>query len=122
MVQKKEFLQFLCKILKGRADFYSFFELNMENWKDLADLLFPEVTGSIDELLTKYPERSEKVCDRIAPSPTGYFHFGNLFTALLNRKYAKQQQGIFYIRIEDTDQQRKVDDAVDVVLKALKKF
>jgi len=89
---------------------------------DLANLLFPEVTETVENLLVKYPPRSQTVCDRIAPSPTGYFHFGNLFTALLNRKYARQENGVFYVRVEDTDQLRKVDDAVDVVLQSLKKF
>jgi glutamyl-tRNA synthetase len=94
----------------------------MADWKDLAEVLFPEVTETIEDVLKKYPEREQKVCDRIAPSPTGYFHFGNLFTGLLNWKYAKQENGIFYIRVEDTDQLRKVDDAVEVVLRAFKKF
>ncbi|GHW03007.1 glutamate--tRNA ligase [candidate division SR1 bacterium] len=92
---------------------------------ELANLLFPEVDYekmSIESLLAKYPERNQNVCDRIAPSPTGYFHFGNLFTALVNWKYARQNDGIFYLRVEDTDQLRKVDDAVDVLLASLDKF
>ncbi len=89
---------------------------------ELANLLFPQITTTIPELLTKYPHRPQPVCDRIAPSPTGYFHFGNLYTAILNWKFAQQNHGVFYLRVEDTDQARKIDDAVDVVINALKKF
>ncbi len=89
---------------------------------ELANLLFPKNTTTIDELFQKYPKRPQSVCDRIAPSPTGYFHFGNLYTAILNRKFARQNQGIFYIRVEDTDQARKIDDAVEVVLNSLNQF
>lgn len=92
------------------------------NRTELANLLFPDCTTTIETLLQKYPERPQKICDRIAPSPTGYFHFGNLYTAILNWKLARQNQGIFYLRVEDTDQARKVEDAVEVVLNALQKF
>jgi hypothetical protein len=56
---------------------------------DVAELLLPGVNSDIQKLLDKYPQRN-CVCTRIAPSPTGFLHFGSLFTALINWKYAKQ--------------------------------
>jgi glutamyl/glutaminyl-tRNA synthetase len=61
----------------------------MATWQDVAELLLPGVDSDIQKLLDKYPERN-CVCSRIAPSPTGYLHFGSLFAALINWKYAKQ--------------------------------
>jgi glutamyl-tRNA synthetase len=91
----------------------------MANRTELADLLFPEVTETIEDLLVKYPERAEKTVLRFSPSPTGFFHFGNLYTALFDWKYTSQQQGVFYLRIEDTDQLREVKGAVTSLLNSL---
>ena len=60
-----------------------------------------------------------KTRTRFAPSPTGYMHIGNLRTALFEFLIAKHEGGDFLLRIEDTDQERKVEGAVDVIYKTL---
>lgn len=92
----------------------------MAHYSDLANLLFPEVTQTIDDLLIRYPQRTSSPVTRIAPSPTGFFHIGNLFTAIVNERFAHQDDGIFFWRVEDTDQARKVDGAVEAVLENMK--
>lgn len=87
---------------------------------DLAEILFPEVTETIDDLKHRYPLRNVNTVTRIAPSPTGFFHIGNLFTAIVNERIAHQSDGIFYRRVEDTDQARKVEGAVEAVLKNMR--
>lgn len=62
-----------------------------------------------------------KIRTRFAPSPTGYMHVGNLRTALYAYLLAKKDNGSFILRIEDTDQQRQVDGAVDIIYNTLKK-
>jgi len=57
---------------------------------------------------------------RFAPSPTGYPHLGNVRTALFNWLFARHSGGTFILRIEDTDQARKVEGAVEVILDSLK--
>lgn len=89
--------------------------------KDLADLIVPKYL-EISELEAKYPIRKQDVVTRFAPSPTGYLHTGSLYTAFINYLYAKNHQGVFYLRIEDTDQERLVDDAVNLLISSLKEF
>jgi glutamyl-tRNA synthetase len=81
----------------------------MADWKDLAEVLFPEVTETIEDLLKRYPERSGQVALRFAPSPTGFLHIGSLATALIGRIYSTQHSGSFILRIEDTDQKREIE-------------
>lgn len=92
-----------------------------ENEK-LAELLFPTITKTPEYYEQLYPERNlpqgTKVT-RFAPSPTGFLHFGNLFTCEVAYKTAKDSGGVFYVRVEDTDQKRKVEGAVDVLLSGL---
>lgn len=87
---------------------------------DLAQVLFPDVHETIEDLKHRYPARTSQIVTRIAPSPTGFFHIGNLFTAIVNERFAHQSDGIFYRRVEDTDQARKVDGAVEAVLTNMK--
>jgi len=94
----------------------------MATWKDLADLLFPNVDADIQKLLDQYPPRENPICTRFAPSPTGFLHFWGVFTSVLNCKYAKQQGGTFFLRIEDTDQKREVEGAVSLLIRGLKYF
>ena len=61
-----------------------------------------------------------EVRTRFAPSPTGYMHIGNLRTALYAYLYARKHKGKFILRIEDTDTERYVDGAVDIILRTLK--
>lgn len=78
--------------------------------KKLANLLFPHVTLTKEDLERLYPSRGENVvCTRLAPSPTGFLHIGGVYTALINRKLASQaKNGVFMLRLEDTDKKREV--------------
>ena len=88
----------------------------------IAELLFGNIDKTVEYFEEKYPPRALKESARVtrfAPSPTGYLHFGNLFTCLVSYKTAKCSDGVFFVRVEDTDQKRKVDDAIEVMLKGL---
>lgn len=91
-----------------------------------ADALIPDKDlKPLEEYEKMYPPRDlakGAEVTRIAPSPTGFMHFGNLYVALANERLAHQSGGVFYLRIEDTDQKRKVEGAVEVVHKSLKYF
>lgn len=94
----------------------------MTDFKELAQLLFPNITKAPQDMEDMYPPRALKEGARVtrfAPSPTGFLHFGNLFTCMVSYKTAKTTDGVFYVRVEDTDQKRKVDGAIDVMLKGL---
>ncbi len=87
----------------------------------LAELLFPDITKSISDFEEKYPPRdlpAGAVVTRIAPSPTGFVHLGNLYNAI-GERLAHQTGGVFYLRIEDTDQKREVEGAVEAVIDAM---
>lgn len=91
----------------------------------LAELLFPDITETVEYYEALYPARQLKEGARVtrfAPSPTGFLHFGNLFTCLAAYETARISGGVFYVRVEDTDQKRKVDGAVGVMLKGLEAF
>jgi len=85
----------------------------------LAGLLFPHVTKTPDDMEREFAVRDlpegAKVT-RIAPSPTGFVHFGNLFPAMISERLARQSDGLFLLRIEDTDSQRKVEGAVETII------
>ncbi|MBR2079008.1 MAG: glutamate--tRNA ligase [Clostridia bacterium] len=73
----------------------------------------------------RFPERNLKEgarVTRLAPSPTGFLHFGNLFTGTVAYRTAKVTDGVFFVRVEDTDQKRKVEGAIEVMLDGLKAF
>lgn len=94
----------------------------MTDFKELAQLLFPNITKAPQDMEDMYPPRALKEGARVtrfAPSPTGFLHFGNLFTCMVSYKTAKTTDGVFYVRVEDTDQKRKVEGAIDVMLKGL---
>ena len=94
----------------------------MTDFKELAQLLFPNIKKAPQDMEDMYPPRALKEGARVtrfAPSPTGFLHFGNLFTCMVSYKTAKTTDGVFYVRVEDTDQKRKVDGAIDVMLKGL---
>ena len=96
------------------------------DWNKLAEALIPdENVKELSYYESKYPERNlEKGAQvtRLAPSPTGFMHLGNLYVALANERIAHQSGGVFYLRIEDTDEKRKVDGAVEVIHASLKYF
>ena len=87
--------------------------------KDLADLIFPNITKTIKDYENIYPNRRTKVVTRFAPSPTGYVHIGGIYQAIIDYLIAKNNNGIFILRIEDTDQKREVKEAVELIKKAL---
>lgn len=92
---------------------------------ELAYLIFPDVNDTIDDLEIKYPERRLKEgakVTRFAPSPTGFLHTGALFTSLVDKKLAEQSEGVFYLRIEDTDSKREVKGSVKLFTEELKAF
>ena len=93
--------------------------------KDLAELIFPNITKTIEDYEKMYPKRDlpdDAIVTRAAPSPTGYTHMGTLFQAFISKKAAKDTNGVFFIRIEDTDRERLVEDAVDVITTDLRYF
>jgi len=96
----------------------------MDN-KKLAELLFPNVTMTPEEVEAKFPERDlpkKAEVTRMAPSPTGFIHLGNLYSAMVDERLAHRNEGVFYLRIEDTDLKRKVEGAEDIIINVLRYF
>lgn len=91
----------------------------------LAELLFPSITETPEDIEAKYPPRKlpegAKVT-RFAPSPTGFVHFGGLFPSTVGERLAHQSGGVFYLRIEDTDAKREVAGAAEGLIKTLAKY
>ncbi len=93
--------------------------------EDLANLIFSDVTETLEDLEKRYPERNLKEgakVTRFAPSPTGFLHTGSLFTALVASKIAKDTDGIFYLRLEDTDTKREIEGSGEKLVDQLSKF
>ncbi|MGL4774572.1 MAG: glutamate--tRNA ligase [Clostridium sp.] len=91
----------------------------------LANLIFPDVEKTPEYYIEKYPKRNLKegaVVTRYAPSPTGFQHIGGVFAALINERLASQTEGIFYLRIEDTDQKREVEGAIEDTIETMHNF
>ena len=91
----------------------------------LANILFPDVDKTPEYYLEKYPKRNLKegaVVTRYAPSPTGFQHIGGVFAALINERLASQSEGVFFLRIEDTDQKREVKGAIEDTIKNMHNF
>ena len=96
----------------------------MDN-KRIADLIFPDVTMTAEEVFKKYPRRKLKegqIVSRFAPSPTGFMHIGNFFQAFISYNLAKNSDGILFLRIEDTDEKREIKEAKKVVYDVLSNF
>ena len=94
------------------------------NYKDLADLIFPDAKD-ISYYEEKYPERNLKegaIVTRFAPSPTGFVHIGGLYQSVIAKKLANQTEGVFFLRIEDTDQKREVENGIKDIVTSLKDF
>lgn len=97
----------------------------MTDTQKIADLLFPEVSAVPQDLEEKYPPRALPEGARVtrfSPSPTGYLHIGGLFGALADYMTAKATGGVFYLRIEDTDKKREIEDGVSGILEGLRAF
>ncbi len=95
------------------------------DYQALAAYLFPHITTTPDQIEARYPARDLKEgakVTRMAPSPTGFMHLGNLYGALVDERLAHQSDGVFYLRIEDTDQKREVPGGVKTILEVFQRF
>ena len=95
------------------------------DYKKIAQLLYPDVTETPEDIFKRYPRRRLKegqVVTRFAPSPTGLMHIGNFFQAFISYNLAKNSNGILFLRIEDTDEKRKVKEAKAVIYDVLERF
>lgn len=95
------------------------------NYNDLANLLYPNVTMTIDDLEKKYPKRNlpeGAEVTRFAPSPTGRMHLGNLYASFIPEVIATQTNGVFIVRIEDTDQKRKIENGIELGISDLEHY
>lgn len=93
--------------------------------KELAELIFPNITKTPEDYEKIYPERkleSGAVVSRFAPSPTGFVHMGSLLTTVIERKIPDETNGVFYLRIEDTDQKRSVENGIKGIVDDLNNF
>lgn len=98
---------------------------NKNKYMELANLIFPDIVETVEDLEKKYPKRDlkEGACvTRFAPSPTGFLHTGALYTSLVDKKLADQSGGVFYLRIEDTDRKREVPGSVKLFTDELRAF
>ena len=94
-------------------------------FQQLANTIFPSIENTPDYYINKYPKRNLKEgakVTRYAPSPTGFQHIGGVFSALIDERIATQSGGVFYLRIEDTDQKREVEGAIEDTINTMHKF
>jgi len=98
--------------------------MQMGNSK-LAELLFPHITKNPEYYQDFFPKRKLKdgaKVTRLAPSPTGFIHLGNLYSAFADERLAHQSEGVFFLRIEDTDEKRFVEGSLEIIISSLKFF
>jgi len=91
----------------------------------IAQLLFPEVKESVEDIFKKYPKRNlneNQLVLRFAPSPTGFLHIGSVYTSLVGYLLAKRSNGLFLLRIEDTDKEREVENGISAIVDGLRGF
>src|SRR5690242_18599668 len=95
------------------------------SFEKLAGMIFGNLENSTEYYIQKYPKRNLKEGARVtryAPSPTGFQHIGGVFAALINERLASQSEGVFYLRIEDTDQKREVEGAIEDTIATMHNF
>ena len=95
------------------------------DYNKLANLLYPNVDKDINYYFEKYPARAimrDGVVSRFAPSPTGYLHIGGLFQCVLHEMITKKPSSVFYLRLEDTDQKREIENAGDLLYETILNF
>ena len=95
------------------------------DYQALAELLFPEVTESPADVQARFPKRElaeGAVVTRMAPSPTGFVHLGNLVQGMISERMAHQSEGVLFLRVEDTDAKREVPGAVEVLINSLEHY
>ena len=93
--------------------------------KELADLMYPTIEKTLADYEVIYPERNlidSAIVSRFAPSPTGFVHMGSLMSAFVCSKVCKDSGGVFYLRIEDTDQKRSLENGISGIISDLKMF
>ena len=96
-----------------------------QKYEKLSELIFPDVTETVEMLEKRYPKRNldkNAIVTRFAPSPTGFLHTGALFTTLVDKLLALKSNGTYYLRIEDTDSKREVKGSVKLFTDELRKF
>ena len=99
--------------------------LTRDERDELAKLLFPDIAKRPEDYELMYPPRdlpAGAFVTRIGPSPTGYIHLGNLYSALADSRLARQSGGVFMLRVEDTDNKREVPGAVELIISSLAYF
>lgn len=92
---------------------------------EIIDLMFPNALPTVEEIEVKYPPRQlpqGAIVSRVAPSPTGKMHIGTLYQGLLADRLAHQSGGVFFLRLEDTDQLRQVEGAADLIRSAFSRY
>ena len=95
------------------------------DYQALAQLLFPNVTETCEEVEARFPARQlpeGAVVSRMAPSPTGFVHLGNLVQGTISERMSHQSNGVLFLRVEDTDAKREVPGAVEVLIDTLKHY
>ena len=95
------------------------------DYQALAQLLFPNVTETCEEVEARFPARNlpeGAVVSRMAPSPTGFVHLGNLVQGTISERMSHQSGGVLFLRVEDTDAKREVPGAVEVLIDTLKHY
>ena len=95
------------------------------DYQALAQLLFPQVTDTPEMVEARYPARNlpeGAVVSRMAPSPTGFVHLGNLVQGTISERMSHQSGGVLFLRVEDTDAKREVPGAVEVLIDTLKHY
>mgnify|MGYP002769753921 CR=1 FL=1 len=89
---------------------------------ELSQLIYPDITRTPEDYEAMYPPRElpeGAMVTRLGPSPTGFIHLGNLYGAFVDERLAHQSGGVFYLRIEDTDDKRFVENAVETIISSL---
>ena len=89
------------------------------DFKKLADLLLPNVKYTREQLEEKYPIRQlpeGAIVSRMAPSPTGFVHLGNLVQGLTSERLCHQSNGVLFLRVEDTDKKREVEGSIEALI------
>ena len=95
------------------------------NYKELSELIYPSLPHTPGDYEAMYPQRDlpdGAMVTRLGPSPTGFIHLGNLYGAFVDERLAHQSGGVFFLRIEDTDDKRYVENAVETIIGSLDFF
>lgn len=97
-------------------------KMTQQDYIELADLLYPNVKDTTFYFDKYKPRKCSGEVTRLAPSPTGYLHIGQLYQAVVHSALARETNGIFYLRLEDTDSKREVENAGQIAYDMLNEF